>query len=160
MTIYENDTMESLSYRKTKISIINLYKVLNRIFIYKRFAYNQMGNSSYANNKLDKWKQLIDWKCSAKSIVKRIRALHPKPYAYIRFINITAKITNPIIIKNIEHHSYIPGEIINVTKKGIDIQSRTDIIRLLQIQISGKKMLLISQIINGYNLKKYIGKVL
>jgi len=159
INIHRNDTRESLSYKATKRCIVDVPKSLSDAKRNKKSISFQIGKSSYAN-KLNKYEYLIDWKLPAKAIIHKIKAFHPKPYAYINLNNIVIKVTNATVLTALNIRSKIPGEIINITEAGIDIQSGTDIVRISRAQAPGKKMLFVKELMNGYNLRKYISLIL
>ena len=89
----------------------------------------------------------IDWKNSAMRIHNQVRSLLDEPGAYAILKDKEFKIWATTVIDN--EVIGIPGTILNATSKGIDVQTGEGILRLLEVQLEGKKRLAIKDLING-----------
>lgn len=89
----------------------------------------------------------VDWQNSAIRIHNQVRSLLDEPGAYAILKDKEFKIWATMVI---DHEVLgMPGTIINTTSKGIDVQTGEGIIRLLEVQLEGKKRLPIKDLING-----------
>jgi methionyl-tRNA formyltransferase len=96
---------------------------------------------------MDKSLGNIDWNKSAKSIHNLIRGVNPWPSAYTTYDNQTMKIwKTKVLDKNSDKK---PGTILNVDKDGIEVCTEDGIIQIIEIQMSGKKRMIVSEYIKG-----------
>lgn len=98
--------------------------------------------------KLDKAEGLIDWTLSAQQVHNKIRAFNPWPVAFAKLDEQTIRIWQSEVLD--ATHNTTPGKIIDLSKDGIDVACRDGILRILQLQLPGKKVMSISDIINGH----------
>ena len=91
----------------------------------------------------------IDWNKQAKFIDAKIRALYEKRIAYTLINNLSIKVYKAIINNSMNTDNYRCGEIINISDQGIFVATKDKAICLEQIQLPGKKITFIEQIING-----------
>ncbi|AOG60270.1 methionyl-tRNA formyltransferase [Spiroplasma helicoides] len=87
----------------------------------------------------------IDWTKSNVEIINFIRALSPSPIAFTFLDNERIKIKKARLIKEDENFIMVlkifqPGEIINLDKEGIIVQCGQGILKILELQREGKKM--------------------
>lgn len=90
----------------------------------------------------------IDWSQSAEIIKNQVRALAPTPIAYSWLNHERYKIKTVRIVESSENISFegakTPGKVIGIDKEGIVVQTGQGMIKILEIQRQGKKMLLAS----------------
>lgn len=106
--------------------------------------------SNYAA-KLTKELGEISFEKSAVEIDRLIRGLNPWPSAYTQYEGKTLKIWKASVNK--ENKGGKPGEIIQVTKKSIDVQTGNGILELLEVQLEGKKRMDVGSFLRGYNIE-------
>lgn len=87
----------------------------------------------------------IDWTLSSNEIVNFIRCMSPQPIAYTLLDGERWKIKRARVVGLEEKYIstmkiFFPGEIINIDKEGIFVQTGDGIIKILEIQRPGKKM--------------------
>lgn len=111
--------------------------------------------SNYAKM-LDKTCGLIDFHKSAEEIERLIRGLNPWPSAYTSYDNKTLKIWRSKVRPELSEGK--PGEIIQVTKKEIVIQTGEGALSILELQLEGKKRMTAEAFLRGY--KVTIGTIL
>jgi methionyl-tRNA formyltransferase len=102
--------------------------------------------ANYAH-KLSKEEALINWSLPAKDIELNVRAFNPFPCAYTLLGDQRIKIWQAIALD--EPTTLLPGTIARVSTDGVDIATSTGLIRLLNVQLAGKKAMAISDIVNG-----------
>ena len=102
--------------------------------------------ANYAH-KLSKEEALINWSLPARDIELNIRAFNPFPCAYTLLGDQRIKIWQAIALD--EATTLLPGTIARVSTNGVDIATSTGLIRLLNVQLIGKKAMAIRDLING-----------
>lgn len=98
----------------------------------------------------------INWDRSAEAISNLVRGTDPWPSAYTLYDNSVLKLFAPVVLDKQSKEK--PGTIVAVSSEGIDIASADYIVRIEEIQISGKKRMPVGEFLKGNVLE--IGKVL
>lgn len=158
--ICSDDNTEILTNKLEKIAIYAINIVIKKIEENKSIKYQkQSGNVTYAS-KVNKKDATINWDLSAKIIDQKIRAFGKWPGIRIIIDNIKVKVLKSSIIKSSNRNNInnFIGMVIEVNKTGISIQSKTEIIKIEELQFPGKKQLHVKKLINGYDLKSLVGK--
>ena len=86
---------------------------------------------------LDKKLGDIDWTKDAASIERLIRGLNPWPSAYTKWNSKIMKIWEADVLEG--QTDQMPGTIVKVEKDGFCVQTGTGLIKVLSLQIPGKK---------------------
>ena len=102
--------------------------------------------ANYAH-KLSKTEALINWSLPAKEIELNVRAFNPFPCAYTLLGDQRIKVWQAVALD--EATTLLPGTIAQVSTDGVDIATSAGLIRLLNVQLAGKKAMAISDIVNG-----------
>ena len=110
-------------------------------------AEKQDGTLANYAHKLSKEEALINWSLPAKDIELNIRAFNPFPCAYTLLGDQRIKVWQAIALE--EATSLLPGTIASVSTEGVDVATSAGLIRLLNVQLAGKKAMAISDIVNG-----------
>lgn len=156
--ILKTDTAQSLHDKLAKLSIKPLLKTLDEIKTNTLKPIKQPKDGSYAK-KIEKQEGQINWQLNANKIDCQIRALTPWPSAFTNINNESVKIIKANILD--KKHSKIPGEVLSVSKSGIEVAcGESSILNLTTLQFPGKKALSISDILNGKDLSQLVGKQL
>lgn len=90
----------------------------------------------------------IDWSMDAAEIECLIRGLDPWPSAYTRLDGKTIKIWKAKVIP--EDMSQEPGRIVAVERDRILVQTGKGVLALLEVQLEGKKRMMVEAFLNGY----------
>jgi methionyl-tRNA formyltransferase len=101
--------------------------------------------------------ELLDFNNESLLLYNKIRALSPDPACYSYLDSKLYKIYNSRIGSS--NKSGVVGEIINVYKDGIGIKSLDGELIITDIQVEGKKRMLVSSYLNGINKDSLLGKV-
>jgi methionyl-tRNA formyltransferase len=112
---------------------------------------------TYAS-KIDKAEALIDWQQDAMQISRRVRAFNPWPVAETRFNGAQLRIWEaemldpPIPQPHTPHVDTVPGTVLAATHEGIDVACRRGVLRILRLQLAGRKPLIAQEFIQGQRL--------
>ncbi len=107
---------------------------------------------TYAH-KLSKQEACIDWQQNASDIVKKIQAFNSWPVAYTYHKNKALRLWQARLLEtppNITEISY--GTVIAESAEGLDILAKEGIVRVLELQMPGKKRIMVKDFINGQSL--------
>ncbi|CAL4043762.1 Methionyl-tRNA formyltransferase [Buchnera aphidicola (Anoecia corni)] len=146
--IKKKETSYSLEKKLFKLGIYCIIRVLKKIEHKEPIKLISQNESltTYAK-KFKKENARIDWNKTACYIERLIRAFFPWPIGYFIFHNIKIKVIQSSVINNKKTHKI--GEIIKISKKGIQVNTKNGIILLKKIQFPGKKIISIQDFINS-----------
>lgn len=101
---------------------------------------------------LDKKLGDIDWTKDAASIERLIRGLNPWPSAYTKWNSKIMKIWDADVLEG--QTDQMPGTIVKVEKDGFCVQTGTGLIKVLSLQIPGKKRMDAGAFLRGYPMEE------
>jgi methionyl-tRNA formyltransferase len=103
--------------------------------------------------KIDKSEALIQWQQSAETIHRQVRAFNPWPVAQTQFKEQQLRVwdAEAIAAPRLDRGS-IPGTVLSATHEGIDVVCGTGILRILRLQLAGRKPLAAAQFLQGQRL--------
>jgi len=104
--------------------------------------------ATYAH-KIQKSEGQLDWSMDAASLDRKIRAFNPFPICYSDLNNLRMKIHRAFVLES--HSSSQPGEILAATQQGLDVQTGRGALRVEYLQMPGKKVLPVGDILRGYS---------
>lgn len=98
----------------------------------------------------------IDWNMDARSIYNKVRGTNPWPGSYTTYLGKTIKIWAGQIhqCENArKHHAHqSPGTIVKIFKDAIGVKTGDGIYLIKEIQIEGKKKMLVKDYLNGHHI--------
>lgn len=101
----------------------------------------------------------IDWTKDVQSVYNHIRGLSPFPAAWTELIHKETAAVLPIKIfkteKIAQEHPYAAGTIVTDRKKTFDIYVEGGLIRVVELQLSGKKRMEVEEFLRGFRLDEY-----
>jgi methionyl-tRNA formyltransferase len=106
------------------------------------FSYAPMMNKALGN---------IDWNKGAKEIHNLIRGVNPWPSAYTTYQNNTMKIWKSRVLS--ETSDKTCGTILKVDKDGMRVSTKDNVILIEELQMPGKKRVLVSEYIKGNSIE-------
>ena len=92
----------------------------------------------------------INWSKSAREIHNLVRGVNPWPSAYTTYEESTMKVWKTEVLN--ETSDKEPGTILKVDKDGIRISTKDNVVLVKEIQMPGKKRVLVSEYIKGNNI--------
>ncbi|MFC2149102.1 methionyl-tRNA formyltransferase [Candidatus Auribacterota bacterium] len=159
--IRPDDNSKTLSARLMKEGSQLLLEAMGKIESGEARGISQdHGRATYAH-KYKKEEMIIDWTASSREICDLVRALDPKPNAraYLK-VNGRYELIKICRAGACGPDSYpegdkaAAGEILEVSKDGIAVKTGDGAVRLLRLQVPGKKETDVQSFINGYTVGK------
>jgi methionyl-tRNA formyltransferase len=104
--------------------------------------------------KIEKSEALIHWQQSAEQIDRQVRAFNPSPIAETRFNGAQLRVwsAEPIEAPAGGRGTMPPGTVLTATEEGIDVVCGTGVLRILRLQLAGRKPLPAAQFLRGQRL--------
>lgn len=102
---------------------------------------------TYAWN-IKREQELVNWNKPARTVYNHIRGLHPWPVAYTTLGDVNIKIfKSELVNQQMDHEA---GTIVAASADGVDVVCGDgQVLRLLDIQLAGKKRIAIKDLLNG-----------
>ena len=155
--IAASDTASSLHDRLSIMGAKAMLQVLNDITHGKLEAQKQVEAEATYAHKLDKKEAEIDWQHEAFMIVQKIQAFNSWPVAYTHFSKDmgkkqTLRLWQAQFIDDKKNHAAQYGEVIAESAMGVDVRAKSGIVRILELQMPGKKRIMVKDFVNGQSL--------
>lgn len=147
LPIEDSDTSASLYEKLAEQGPEALITALSGLANGSLTAEKQQESLANYAEKLSKEEAQIDWNKSAKSLWQEVRAFNPWPVSHFQLQGQTIKVWQTEICETTT--SAKPGTILSTGKQGIDVATGNGIIRLITLQLPGKKPLAASDILNS-----------
>jgi methionyl-tRNA formyltransferase len=153
--ITEDDTGSSLHDRLMQLGADLLLDTLPDLFAGKIDATPQDDSQACYAHKLSKQEAEIDWQHSAKDIARAVRAFNAWPVAYTHWQknqrSETLRIWRAEVV-NEKSESHPPGTVILSGASGIDVTTGAGVLRLLEVQPTGKRVMTSADFCNAHSL--------
>ena len=103
--------------------------------------------------KIDKSEALIDWRRSAEEIDRQVRAFNPWPVAETRLNGERLRIweAEPLESPPLTAGD-VPGSVLTAAPEGIDVVCGSGVLRVLRLQLAGRKTLPAAEFVRGQRL--------
>ena len=95
---------------------------------------------------------LIDWAQDASQIERMIRAFTPWPASYSMLDSKKVKIFKSDVVES--NHKAAAGTVINIEKESFTVACGNNALKILELQLEGKKRMDIKSFLAGYKLEK------
>ena len=106
--------------------------------------------------KMSKEEALIDWEQPAMELENEIRAFNPWPVAYTSWQGQNLRIWMAKALQDV--HNKTVRTILHASQDGIDIATGSGVLRLLQVQLPGGKVMPIADFYNSHHEKLIVGQ--
>ena len=153
-----DDTTKTLQDRLARLGAVLVGETLNAL---RRGGVREVPQPSegvtYAP-KINKAEALIDWRQDAVLISRRVRAFNPWPIAETRLNGAQLRIWDAemLDIPETQHREpgcgASPGSVLAATHAGIDVACGRGVLRILRLQLAGRKPLSAQEFIKGQPL--------
>jgi methionyl-tRNA formyltransferase len=107
--------------------------------------------ATYAK-KLDKGEARIDWSQTAAEIDRQVRAFNPWPVAQCDFDGQAMRIWQARPVEGELPPTSQPGQIVEAGKSGIDVATGAGLLRILELQLPGKRALTAADFLNAHRV--------
>ncbi len=145
--INDTDTAQDLHDRLAALGAETLLQSLSDIETRLKQARPQDDSLSTYAKKLDKQEATIDWQQSAARILRQINAFNPWPIAQTQWHGDTMRLWKASPGERTRQGQ--PGEIIAVSKQGLDVQTGDGILRITELQMPGKRAMQVQDFLNA-----------
>jgi methionyl-tRNA formyltransferase len=135
----EDDTSQTLHDKLAKIGADSLIETLDLLTQHNTQPIKQNNELATYADKISKSEALIDWQDDALNLEYKVRAFNPWPVAYTMWQGDNLRIWMAKAVSQTVQAA--PGTIIRAGEDGIDIAAKNGILRLLQLQLPGGKIL-------------------
>jgi methionyl-tRNA formyltransferase len=98
--------------------------------------------------KIDKQEALIDWSLPAVVLSRRIRAFDPFPGAHTLWQGQALKVWSAMALTQTSDQA--PGTVLQASEQGLDVACGKGVLRLLQLQKPGAKLLAFAELLRGH----------
>ncbi len=112
------------------------------------------------NNKEATWAQMlkksdgiVNWEMSASKLHCHVRGMHPWPAATTLFMGAPLKIHTASCEYSSTGQEGLPGVVLKVSDKGIDVACGDGVLRLVEVQAAGRKRLHVSRFLAGTQIE-------
>ncbi|MCP4603418.1 MAG: methionyl-tRNA formyltransferase [Proteobacteria bacterium] len=95
---------------------------------------------------------IVDWSMSAPKLHRQVRGMHPWPTATTLFRGVPLKIHAARVCLKSGHEGQ-PGLVINISQEGIDVACGDGVLRMVEVQASGRKKLNAAQFLSGARIE-------
>jgi methionyl-tRNA formyltransferase len=154
-----DDTGSSLHDKLASMGAIALMQTLGDMEENRLKPEAQDDSLAIYAHKLDKKEAQIDWQQDADAIVRKIQAFNSWPVAYTQYNGKSLRLWQARLIdrKMGEYSEELAGEdhwgeVIAESSEGIDIIAKNGVVRVLELQMPGKKRIMVKDFINGQSL--------
>ena len=145
--IMPSDTGGTLHDRLAELGSQAIVDVANKFAQGPVLGEVQDDNLSCYARKLTKEEAIINWHLPASDIVQKIKAFNPFPMCYTLLGDNRIRVLKAQVYPQV--HKAIPGTVLTINAMGITIACKEQAITLEQVQLPGKKPMLVSDLLNG-----------
>ena len=145
-TIERGDNAQSLHDKLAALGATALIETLTALE--KESLAPEKQNDALATHapKITKEMGRLDWHKSAKELARQVRAFNPWP---VCFTEINGEFVRVWQAEVLDQSAATPGTVINYCAEGVDVATMLGALRLLEIQLPGKRKLSVKEIYNA-----------
>lgn len=153
-----DETSQTLHDQMAVMGAQALIEALDLLAQNKLIAKQQDNSLATYAGKISKEEAFIDWNLPAQTLEYRVRAFNPRPVAHTLWQNESLRVWMAKAIAS--EKKYTPGTIVHAAREGIDIATGEGLLRLVQVQLPGGKVMSAADFYNAQHEKLIIGQSL
>lgn len=146
--IHAYDTAATLETRLTQLGGDCLLETLDLLALERIRPVPQDGNLACYAGKISKQEGRIDWTRPAVELERMVRAFNPHPVAFTELNGITMRVWEAQVVTG-QAAENTPGTVTAAGSDGIDVCTGDLMLRLLKVQLPGKKIMTAGDFSNG-----------
>lgn len=157
--INDDDTGSSLHDCLMRLGAETLLRCLPDVLSQSLQPQQQDDSESCYAPKLSKQESELDWQQDAEYLQRCVRAYNAWPVAYTHWQKITGKKAAHNEMLRVwqaqalpQQSEKVPGTVIRCDKNGIDVACKRGVLRLLQLQPSGKRVMRVADFVNAHDI--------
>jgi methionyl-tRNA formyltransferase len=139
MDIGARDTAKTLHDRLARLGALLVTEILDALRIGAVHEVPQPPDGVTYAAKINKAEAMIDWQQDAVQIWRRVRAFNPWPIAETRLNGAQLRIWDAEVRAAVPGAE--PGTVMAAAHEGIDVACGRDVLRILRLQLAGRKVL-------------------
>jgi len=145
--IMPSDTGGTLHDRLAELGSQAIVEVANKFVAGPVLGEVQDDAQSCYARKLTKEEAIINWHLPASDIIQKVKAFNPFPMCYTLLGDNRIRVLKAQVYPQV--HKAMPGTVLAINSMGITIACKEQAITLEQVQLPGKKPMLVSDLLNG-----------
>lgn len=152
LAIEPKDTAQSLHDR---LSVLGAEALLEALPLLEQPGHRptpQPEQGACYAQKLRKEEAWLDWTLDAKQLERQVRAFNPWPVAQTQYQAQTLRLWFATALDGVTTDA-APGSILSATAQGIDVATGRGVLRLLQLQLPGKKAMHVADFVKANRLE-------
>jgi methionyl-tRNA formyltransferase len=150
IAIGAHDTAKILHDRLARLGAELVAETLNALQAGRLSEVPQPADGVTYAEKINKAEALIDWRQDAAQISRRVRAFNPWPIAETRLDGAQLRIWDAEMLDVVP--TMDPGTVLAATDAGIDVACGRGALRILRLQLAGRKPLVPGEFLKGQRL--------